>query len=141
MPDEWRGGLGVVREYEVLDGEISFSHRGERHFSAAAGLAGGSSGASARSVIRRADGSEEVIPSKTTTTLAKGDRLIVETAGGGGYGDLQRRPAERIETDIRDGKVSLDSARDRYCHAIPGSEEGAAQKTGTMAGMPDGDRR
>jgi len=138
---EWRGGLGVVREYEVLDGEISFSHRGERHFSAAAGLDGGSSGASARSVIRRADGREEVIPSKTTTTLAKGDRLIVETAGGGGYGDLQRRPAERIETDIRDGKVSLDSARDRYCHAIPGSEEGAAQKTETMAGMPDGDRR
>jgi len=92
-------------------------------------------------VIRRADGREEVIPSKTTTTLAKGDRLIVETAGGGGYGDLQRRPAQRIETDIRDGKVSLDSARDRYCHAIPGSEEGAAKKTGTMAGMPDGDRR
>ena len=38
---EWRGGLGIVREYEVLDGEVSFSHRGERHFSAAAGLAGG----------------------------------------------------------------------------------------------------
>ena len=38
---EWRGGLGSVREYEVLDGEVSFSHRGERHFSAAPGLAGG----------------------------------------------------------------------------------------------------
>ncbi len=31
---EFRGGLGVVREYEVLEGEVSFSHRGERHFSA-----------------------------------------------------------------------------------------------------------
>ena len=68
---EWRGGLGVVREYEILDGEVSFSHRGERHFSAAPGLAGRNSGASARSVIRRADGSEEAIPSKITTTLQK----------------------------------------------------------------------
>ena len=73
-----------------------------------------SSGASARSVIRRADGREEAIPSKTTTTLAKGDRLIVETAGGGGYGDPRRRPAERVEADIRNGKVSLDSARAKY---------------------------
>ena len=32
---------GIVREYEVLEGEVSFSHRGERHFSAAPGLAGG----------------------------------------------------------------------------------------------------
>lgn len=28
----FRGGLGVVREYEILDGEVSLSHRGERHF-------------------------------------------------------------------------------------------------------------
>jgi N-methylhydantoinase B len=112
---EWRGGLGVVREYEVLDGEVSFSHRGERHFSAASGLAGGHSGASARSVIRRADGSEEVIPSKITTTLGKGDRLLVETAGGGGYGDPRRRPAEPVAADTRNGKVSTEAAEAIYC--------------------------
>ena len=52
----FRGGLGVVREYEILEGEVSFSHRGERHFSAPAGVNGGSSGAMARSVIRRGGG-------------------------------------------------------------------------------------
>jgi N-methylhydantoinase B len=103
---EWRGGLGVVREYEVLAGEVSFSHRGERHFSAAAGLAGGGEGARAHSVIRRADGSEEVIPSKIVTTLRPGDRLTVETAGGGGYGDPARRAPERRAADTADGKVS-----------------------------------
>lgn len=102
---EWRGGLGVVREYEVLAGEVSFSHRGERHFSAAAGLAGGGEGARAHSVIHRADGSEEVIPSKIVTTLRPGDRLTVETAGGGGYGDPARRAPERRAADIADGKV------------------------------------
>src|SRR5690349_5199454 len=73
---EFRGGLGTVREYEILEGEVSFSHRGERHFSAAPGLAGGGAGARARSVIRRAGGAEETIPSKIVTRLAKGDRLV-----------------------------------------------------------------
>ena len=84
---EYRGGLGVIREYEVLADDVSFTHRGERHFSAAPGLAGGLAGASAHSVIVRADGREEVIPSKALTVLNKGDRVIVETPGGGGYGD------------------------------------------------------
>ena len=55
-----------------------------------------------------------MIPSKTTTTLGKGDRLVVETAGGGGYGDPRRRPAERVAADIRNGKVSREAARARY---------------------------
>ncbi|HXP04040.1 MAG TPA: hydantoinase B/oxoprolinase family protein [Stellaceae bacterium] len=110
---EWRGGLGVVREYEVLEGDISFSHRGERHFSAAAGLAGGGDGAMARSVIHRADGTEEVIPSKIATVLHPGDRVTVETAGGGGYGDPARRAAGCVAADIADGKVSSAMLRRR----------------------------
>lgn len=103
---EWRGGLGLVREYEVLQGDVSFSHRGERHFSAAAGLAGGGEGGRARSVIRRADGGEEVIPSKIATMLNPGDRVTVETAGGGGYGDPARRDPALCAADIADGKVT-----------------------------------
>jgi N-methylhydantoinase B/oxoprolinase/acetone carboxylase alpha subunit len=109
----WRGGLGLVREYEVLAGpgagDVSFSHRGERHFSAAAGLAGGGDGARARSVIRRADGSEEIIPSKIATVLHPGDRVTVETAGGGGYGDPARRDGALAAEDIADGKVAAQS--------------------------------
>jgi N-methylhydantoinase B len=111
---EFRGGLGVVREYEILADGVSFTHRGERHFSAAPGLEGGLPGASARSVIRRADGSEEIIPSKALTVLNKGDRVIVETPGGGGYGDPRRRA--RIAEDVADGKVSAEAA-----HAVYGA--------------------
>jgi N-methylhydantoinase B/oxoprolinase/acetone carboxylase alpha subunit len=111
---EWRGGLGIVREYEVLAGpgggpgagDVAFSHRGERHFSGAPGLAGGGEGARARSVIHRADGNDELIPSKIAATLYPGDRLTVETAGGGGYGDPRQRGPERLAADIADGKVS-----------------------------------
>jgi N-methylhydantoinase B len=112
---EFRGGLGVVREYEILADGVTFTHRGERHYSAAPGLAGGQAGASARSVIRRIDGSEEVIPSKALTVLNRGDRVIVETPGGGGYGDPSRRSA--IAEDIANGKVSGQAARTAYGHA------------------------
>ena len=110
----FRGGLGVVREYEILDGEVSLSHRGERHFFSAPGLDGGSEGARAHSVIRRAGGGEEVIPSKVVTTLHKGDRLLIETAGGGGYGDPHGRNPEQVREDVRNGKVSARAARAAY---------------------------
>jgi N-methylhydantoinase B len=120
----FRGGLGVVREYEVLEGDVSFSHRGERHFSAAGGLAGGADGARARSQIRRADGRVEEIPSKIVTTLHPGDRVVVETAGGGGYGDPRRRATPRIVDDTRNGKVSPDAARRLYGRDVPITKPG-----------------
>ncbi len=106
---EYRGGLGVVREYEALEDGISFTHRGERHFSQATGIERGCAGASAHSIIRRADGREEVIPSKALTVLNRGDRVIVETPGGGGYGNPKRR--RTVNEDVINGKVSAAAAR------------------------------
>src|SRR4051812_12092552 len=68
---KFRGGLGVLREYEVLDGEVSFTHRGERHYTGAPGLAGGHPGATARSHIWRVERGHEEIPSKIVTTLRR----------------------------------------------------------------------
>jgi N-methylhydantoinase B len=93
---------------------MSFSHRGERHFSAPAGIADGGNGAMARSTILRADGTQEIIPSKAVTVLRKNDRLTIETAGGGGYGDARKRARERVAADIRDGKVSAKAASEIY---------------------------
>jgi N-methylhydantoinase B len=106
-----RGGLGTVREYEILHGDVRFTHRGERHFIAPAGRAGGGDGAMARSVIHRADGSEEVVPSKIVTTLHAGDRVVMETAGGGGYGDPAERDPVQVQADVEDGKVSEAGAK------------------------------
>lgn len=100
-----RGGLGCVREYELLEGEAILTHRGERHFHAAPGFAGGSDGAMARSTIVRASGTTEEIPSKAVTRLKAGDRLIVETAGGGGYGPVGQREPAMTARDLRDGKA------------------------------------
>jgi N-methylhydantoinase B/oxoprolinase/acetone carboxylase alpha subunit len=102
---EYRGGLGTIREYEVLVDDVAFTHRGERHYSAAQGLFGGKEGMRSRSVIHRADGTEEEIPSKIVTRLRKGDRVVIETAGGGGYGDTAKRAQAARAADVADGKV------------------------------------
>ncbi|HEX2944043.1 MAG TPA: hydantoinase B/oxoprolinase family protein [Rhodopila sp.] len=101
-----RGGLGTIREYEVLAEEVTFTHRGERHYSAARGVFGGADGARSRSVIIRADGREEESPSKIVTRLYKGDRVVLETAGGAGYGPPSERDAAARQADIANGKVS-----------------------------------
>jgi len=115
----FRGGLGTIREYEILDGgDVVVTHRGERHFIAAQGSSGGGPGARARSVIRHADGREDVIPSKQVTTLRPGDRLVVELAGGGGFGDPRARDRSATIADVRDGKVSREAA-----HAVYGLDD------------------
>jgi N-methylhydantoinase B len=106
-----RGGLGTVREYEILHGDVRFTHRGERHFIAPAGRAGGGDGAMARAIIYRADGGEEVVRSKIVTTLHAGDRVVMETAGGGGYGDPAARQREKVRADLEDGKISTEGAK------------------------------
>jgi N-methylhydantoinase B len=106
-----RGGLGVVREYEILYGEVRLTHRGERHFVAPKGRAGGLDGAMARTVIYRAAGGQETVPSKLVTSLRAGDRIVFETAGGGGYGDAARRDPDKVRSDLLDGKTSPQGAR------------------------------
>jgi len=105
-PGAFRGGCGLEREYEVLHGPVRISHRGERHFAQAPGLAGGGDGALAHSEIVRRAGSVETVPSKGMLVLETGDRLRVFTPGGGGYGLASERSDEALAMDVRDGKVS-----------------------------------
>ena len=113
-PGEWRGGLGGVREFEFLEGELTLTHRGERHVHPARGFRGGRPGSRARSLLTRADGRRESIPSKILTRVQAGDRLLVEGPGGGGYGDPRRRERRRVREDLANGKISAATAREVY---------------------------
>ncbi|MCB9591350.1 MAG: hydantoinase B/oxoprolinase family protein [Sandaracinaceae bacterium] len=80
----FRGGDGVVRELEAL-APLSFTILSERRARAPFGLAGGGDGARGRNVLER-DGEERELGGRAALELAVGDRVRVETPGGGGYG-------------------------------------------------------
>ena len=82
---EFPGGEGLVREYEVLT-EVSATILTDRRNSQPFGAQGGGPGASGRNSIVRADGAVEMLPAKARIELHAGDRLRIETPGGGGYG-------------------------------------------------------
>jgi N-methylhydantoinase B len=81
-----RGGDGVVREIEAL-AEMTYSLISERRRHPPAGAAGGEPGACGLDSL---DG--RAIPGKSTGTLLPGQRLRIETPGGGGYGRAQLGP-------------------------------------------------
>jgi N-methylhydantoinase B len=110
----FRGGLGVERVVELLRGDVIVSHRSDRHSMPPWGLRGGRPGARWTTVLRRADGREEVIPGRKVFALAAGDRVVALTGGGGGYGPPWTRDPERVAADVRDRKVSAGAARERY---------------------------
>ncbi|MBS0643225.1 MAG: hydantoinase B/oxoprolinase family protein [Proteobacteria bacterium] len=101
-----RGGLGTIREYEVLVDDVSLTYRGERHFSRAAGAWGGGDGAHAQAEVRRVNRTPEPIPSKLVTRLQRGDRVVIQTAGGGGHGDPAARDPALAALDVADGKTT-----------------------------------
>ena len=79
------GGDGIVREIEVLtDAQVTLL--ADRRSRGPYGLAGGADGASGRTVIVHLDGSEEELPGKTSVRLRSGERVRVESPGGGGWG-------------------------------------------------------
>jgi N-methylhydantoinase B len=82
---KFSGGDGIVREIEVLtDCEVTLL--ADRRSRGPWALSGGSDGAPGKTFITRHDGSVEPMPAKFTTRLRKGERIAIETPGGGGWG-------------------------------------------------------
>ena len=81
----WRGGDGVVREVEFLE-PMHAAILSNRRRVAPAGLAGGASGALGRNCVLRGDGRVEELAATADVELDAGDRFLIETPGGGGYG-------------------------------------------------------
>ena len=79
------GGEGIAREIEFqVAAEVSLM--GERRRNQPWGLAGGGPGAVGEDWLLRRNGQREKLPGKTTIAVAPGDRLLVLTPGGGGFG-------------------------------------------------------
>jgi N-methylhydantoinase B len=109
-----RGGNAVHKVYRFeVDGEIAIHD--DRDRSKPWGIMGGLPGANSTKKLVRTDGTEETLPSKISRVpVKKGDILIYDTAGGGGWKDPLDRPAEKVQKDARNGLVSIEKAQRDY---------------------------
>ncbi|PLX42660.1 MAG: 5-oxoprolinase [Deltaproteobacteria bacterium] len=84
-----RGGDGVRRVIRMLKDMTASILSGRREVSPF-GIAGGQPGAKGENTLQKTDGEKIKLPSRTQIDLSPGDRIIIETPGGGGYGEPLR---------------------------------------------------
>lgn len=111
-----RGGLGAVYEIELLEEEADLFLFGERGKYAPAGVLGGQAALSNRFTYPK-DGKmvEPPMVSKLhDAKLRKGERIRLETPGGGGYGPASERSEAAVSEDLRLGYVTEEGAARDY---------------------------
>jgi N-methylhydantoinase B len=123
-----RGGNGIEKRYVYLEpGQVSIHD--DRWLTRPWGVLGGEPGQRSTKILRRADGSEEVLPAKCDEVeVQPGDMLIYRTAGGGGWKDRLDRPVEAVERDVAFGLVSVEKARSAYGVVIGDAEATQAER-------------
>ncbi|MGD9603516.1 MAG: hydantoinase B/oxoprolinase family protein [Gammaproteobacteria bacterium] len=127
-PGLHRGGNAVRVGYRFLEpGEISVHD--DRWLTYPWGVNGGLPGQRSRKLLRRADGTEALLPSKCDRIpVEENDLLLFDTWGGGGWGDPLARPADTVALDVRRGLVTVQGAR-RYGVMVDG--DGAVDQAAT----------
>jgi len=120
----FRGGLGIIREYEMLAESSSINVRGDRAKFAPGGVHGGLHADKSHYALIEADVERE-IPSKYSGQIRRSDRLRVTTPGGGGYGPPAKRDERLLADDLDSGKITKAKALADYGVA---SEAATARK-------------
>ena len=130
-PGRWRGGLGLTREVRVLCAGARLSVLAEKAVLPPFGVCGGAAGEPNRFRVRR-DGDviePSPLPGKVGSyPLRVGDVVLIETSGGGGFGDPLERDPDRVMADVAEGYVSAAAGEARYGVV---AREGAADVTAT----------
>lgn len=118
----YRGGFGMMREV-ITYVDAKFTIGTDRVKLKPWGLMGGLSAGTAKCCKISGDGEVSEIPAKFTGEISKGDKIIVITPGGGGWGSPTDRDPEKVLWDVVEGIVSVERAMDVY---------GVVIKPGTM---------
>ncbi len=93
------------RRYELLQ-DASVVRRFDKAVHPPSGLGGGEPGRGSAFVLRAGTPDEEVVRVSGRFELKAGDTMIIDSAGGGGYGDPARRAAQAIARDRAEGYTS-----------------------------------
>ncbi len=126
-----RGGAGIEKIYRVLaSGKVSIHD--DREIVPPWGINGGLFGGTSSKHVRRADGTEEKVPSKVDNLVVNpGDKVVFVTAGSGGWGDPLERDAALVARDVAYDLVSRARAESDYGVIL--SDDGAVDGAATDA--------
>ena len=119
-PGEFRGGLGIqTRIRNLVGGRINVaSGSGGRTTCPPWGLFGGKTGEPATTLVKRPSDEQFNLPDKQTSVWPPDTLVHYMTAGGGGWGNPLERDHQRVLTDVQEGYVSGDAAREQYGVAL-----------------------
>ncbi|MEO9962581.1 MAG: hydantoinase B/oxoprolinase family protein [Nisaea sp.] len=111
-----RGGLGAIYEIELLEEKADVFLFGERGRFAPHGVVGGGDAALNKFTYEQANGDHTppMASKMVGIKLAQGQKVRLETPGGGGYGDVLERVPDAVAEDVRLGYVSADDALMTY---------------------------
>lgn len=110
---QYRGGLGLTRQYRLLAERAVLQLRADRHEHPPYGLFGGQCGAPSINALYQ-NGKWRTLPAKVTLEITRDTVIRHEQAGGGGFGDAALRDGAAIRSDIANGKVSAERAKADY---------------------------
>jgi N-methylhydantoinase B len=102
---QWRGGLALRREYELMEDAVVIRRFNKIAFPPK-GLAGGRAGSRARFVVRPGTDQEVETRASARFELKAGERFLLQSAGGGGYGDPKKRDPAALARDLAEGYVT-----------------------------------
>jgi N-methylhydantoinase B len=130
-PGRWRGGLGIKRQVRLLSSG-TYSLLADRAILPSHGLLKGGPGKTTSAIILRKTREVRLsTPGKgQNVPLHPGDRLVMLSGGGGGYGDPLSRPIEQVEADLSAGYISRQEAKDFYGIVFARNGDIDRQKTG-----------
>ncbi len=118
---KFRGGLGLIREYELIgDGAVIGGHANRHKFPPEGIFGGGKGGATeyylGKEFERITDYSPNIVsPCKFSgVSIKKGSKLLIYSAGGGGYGKPEDRTPEFVRDDLINGYISPETAEKDY---------------------------
>jgi N-methylhydantoinase B len=115
----YRGGCGIVREYDILAEEAVLAVRVDSVKNPPWGIDGGMAGGSGRVLVNPGTNhARELAPLSDGNVLRHGDVLRIETGGGGGHGHPFDRPPEHVAEDVAGGFVTAEAARRLYGVAL-----------------------
>lgn len=101
----WRGGLAMRREYELLENATVIRRFNKTRFPPK-GVAGGRDGMRARFVVRLGSREEFETEASARIEMQAGERFLLQSAGGGGYGNPAKRNPEAVARDVAEGYVT-----------------------------------